>query len=46
MALRGFFVIVSGKNVFLYFKFRKCEIPFLEPARAMVSPFPEGRDLG
>ena len=21
MALRGFFVIVSGKNVFLYFKF-------------------------
>lgn len=46
MALRGFFVIVSGKNVFLYLKFRKCEIPLLEPARAMVSPFPEGRYLG
>ena len=36
MALRGFFVIVSGKNVFLFIKFRKCEIPLLEPARAMV----------
>ena len=27
-------------------KFRKCETPILEPARAKVSPFPEGRDLG
>ena len=27
-------------------KFRKCETPLLEPARAKVSPFPEGRDLG
>ena len=28
------------------FKFRKCETPLIEPARARVSPFPEGRDLG
>ena len=27
-------------------KFRKGETPLIEPARAMVSPFPEGRDLG
>ena len=27
-------------------KFRKCETPLMEPARAMVSPFPEGRNLG
>ena len=27
-------------------KFRKRETPLLEPARAKVSPFPEGRDLG
>ena len=25
-------------------KFRKCETPLLEPARARASPFPEGRD--
>ena len=27
-------------------KFRKGETPLIEPARAMLSPFPEGRDLG
>ncbi len=27
-------------------KFRKCETPLLEPARARASPFHEGRDLG
>ena len=30
----------------IVFKFRKCETPLIEPARAMVSPFPEGRDSG
>ena len=27
-------------------KFSKCETPLVEPERARVSPFPEGRDLG
>ena len=27
-------------------KFRNCETPLVEPGRAKVSPYPEGRDLG
>ena len=32
--------------IIMNLKFRKCETPLMEPVRAMVSPFPEGRDLG
>ena len=37
---------VDGIKRYKKLKFRKCETPLMEPARAMVSPFPEGRDLG
>ena len=43
---RGTNCFSERKIIFVKLKFRKCETPLLEPAWALVSPFPETRDLG
>ena len=43
---RGTNFFSERKIIFVELKFRKCETPLLEAAWALVSPFPEGRDLG
>ena len=35
-------IALADRNTF----FTSLDIPLLEPARAMASPYPEGRDLG
>ena len=42
----GYRRLLSADKLAKITKFRKCETPLMEPARAKASPFPETRDLG